>query len=341
MESVGNAVGGKFELSKHLGAGSFGEVYLGVNSNNGDQVAIKLEKKDNRHQQLLLEAKLYRILAGSYGIPKVYTYGVDGEYNVLVIELLGLSLENCFTQAGRKMGLKSVLMLVDQTLARVEHLHSHNFLHRDIKPDNFLMGIGKNIGVVYMIDLGLAKKYKSTTTHQHIPYREGKQLTGTARYASIATHLGWEQSRRDDMVAIGYMMMYFIRGSLPWQGLHMMADKGDKGDKYKKIMESKMSTSVEELCDGYPDEFAKYFKYLSTLEFQERPNYDFCRKLFKDCMKRHNFDYDYVYDWTPAQKEPKHSSSNKATLKSKESSRNLSGKRNQKNRYNRERPSSQ
>lgn len=284
---------GKYELAKHLGAGSFGEVYLGVNASTGEQVAIKLEKRDNRHQQLLLEAKLYRILGGTLGVPKVYTYGIDGEYNVLVIELLGQSLENLFSQCGRKFSLKTVLMLMDQTLTRVEYLHENNFLHRDIKPDNFLMGVGTKSHIVYMIDLGLAKKYKSTSTQQHIPYREGKSLTGTARYASIATHLGWEQARRDDMVAIGYMMLYFLRGALPWQGLNAQG----REEKYKKIMESKMTTPIDELCDGAPEEFIKYFRYLSTLDFEDKPDYEFCRQMFKDRFKKEGFELDYQYDW--------------------------------------------
>jgi len=293
---MNSSVGGKwgqYELVKHLGAGSFGEVYQGLNANSGEHVAIKLEKRDNRHQQLLLEAKLYRILGGTLGIPKVHTYGIDGEYNVLVIELLGQSLESLFSQCGRKFSLKTVLMLCEQTITRVEYLHENNFLHRDIKPDNFLVGIGARSHVVYMIDLGLAKKYKSTSTQQHIPYREGKSLTGTARYASIATHLGWEQSRRDDMVAIGYMMLYFLCGALPWQGLNAQG----REEKYKKIMESKMSTTLDELCEGASEDFVKYFRYLSTLDFEDRPDYDYCRQLFRDRFKKEGFEMDYQYDW--------------------------------------------
>ena len=133
-------------------------------------------------------------------------------------------------------------------ISRIEFIHGKNFIHRDIKPDNFLMGLGKKGNLVYAIDFGLAKKFRDNRTHQHIPYRENKNLTGTARYASINTHLGIEQSRRDDMEALGYIFMYFLKGAVPWQGLKAKT----KAQKYEKISEKKLSTPVEELCKGTP-----------------------------------------------------------------------------------------
>ncbi|EPS61015.1 hypothetical protein M569_13784, partial [Genlisea aurea] len=169
-----------------------------------------------------------------------------------------------------------------------------SFLHRDIKPDNFLMGLGRRANQVYAIDFGLAKKYRDSSTHQHIPYRENKNLTGTARYASMNTHLGIEQSRRDDLESLGYVLMYFLRGSLPWQGLKA----GNKKQKYDKISEKKVSTSIEALCRGYPTEFASYFHYCRSLRFDDKPDYAYLKRIFRDLFIREGFQFDYVFDWT-------------------------------------------
>ncbi|KAJ6853808.1 casein kinase 1-like protein 2 isoform X1 [Iris pallida] len=287
-------VGNKFRLGRKIGSGSFGEIYLGTNIQTNEEVAIKLENVKTKHPQLLYESKLYRILQGGTGIPNVRWFGVEGDYNVLVMDLLGPSLEDLFTFCSRKLSLKTVLMLADQMINRVEFVHAKSFLHRDIKPDNFLMGLGRRANQVYIIDFGLAKKYRDTSTHQHIPYRENKNLTGTARYASMNTHLGIEQSRRDDLESLGYVLMYFLRGSLPWQGLKA----GTKKQKYEKISERKVSTSIEALCRGYPSEFASYFHYCRSLRFDDKPDYAYLKRIFRDLFIREGFQFDYVFDWT-------------------------------------------
>jgi len=286
-------VGGKFRLGRKIGSGSFGDIYIGTNVQTGEEVAIKLESIKSKHPQLLYESKVYKILAGGVGVPNVHWYGVEGDYNVMVIDLLGPSLEDLFSFCNRKFSLKTVLMLADQMINRVEYLHAKNFIHRDIKPDNFLIGLGKKANQVHIIDFGLAKKYRDPKTQQHIPYREGKNLTGTARYASVNTHLGIEQSRRDDLEAVGYVLMYFNRGSLPWQGLEATSNK----DKYEKIKEKKMSTPVEELCEHFPCEFVTYANYCRGLNFEDRPDYAYLRRLLKDLFFREGFQYDFVFDW--------------------------------------------
>jgi serine/threonine protein kinase len=243
---------------------------------------------------LLYEAKLYNALQGGTGIANIKWCGIDGEENVLVIDLLGPSLEDLFVYCGRRFSLKTVLMLADQMITRIEFLHSKGYLHRDIKPDNFLMGLGRKANQVYIIDFGLAKRYRDSTTNRHIPYRENKNLTGTARYASCNTHLGIEQSRRDDLESIGYVLLYFLRGSLPWQGLKAATKK----QKYDKISEKKLSTPIEVLCKSHPVEFASYFHYCHSLTFDQRPDYGFLRRLFRDLSDREGYAFDHVFDWT-------------------------------------------
>jgi hypothetical protein len=152
-----------------------------------------------------------------------------------------------------------------------------------------------------MIDFGLAKRFKDPKTGEHIPYRDGKNLTGTARYASTNTHLGigrnsifiLEQSRRDDLEAIGFVLMYFLRGSLPWQGL----DAKDKKEKYEKIKNKKVQTTIESLCKGFPEEFAKYLNYCRELKFDEKPDYSYLRRLFTQVFAKNGYELDFQYDW--------------------------------------------
>ncbi|CAN1271101.1 Casein kinase 1-like protein 10 [Linum perenne] len=287
-------VGGKFKLGRKIGSGSFGELYIAVNVQTGEEVGVKLETVKTKHPQLHYESKIYMILQGGTGIPELKWFGVEGDYNVMVIDLLGPSLEDLFNYCNRKFSLKTVLMLADQLINRVEYMHSRSFLHRDIKPDNFLMGLGRKANQVYVIDYGLAKKYRDLQTHKHIPYRENKNLTGTARYASVNTHLGVEQSRRDDLESLGYVLMYFLRGSLPWQGLKA----GNKKQKYDKISEKKMLTPIEVLCKSYPSEFTSYFHYCRSLRFDDKPDYAYLKKLFRDLFVREGYQFDYIFDWT-------------------------------------------
>ncbi|KAK9068143.1 hypothetical protein SSX86_012254 [Deinandra increscens subsp. villosa] len=289
-----HVIGGKFKLGRKIGSGSFGELYLGVNLQTKEEVAVKLEYVKTKDPQLHYEAKLYKLLQGGTGVPHLKWNGVEGEYNAMVIDLLGQSLEDLFNYCNRKFTLKTVLMLADQLISRVEYMHSRGFLHRDIKPDNFLMGLGRRADRVYIIDYGLAKKYRDAQTHKHILYRENKNLIGTPRYASVNTHRGVEQSRRDDLESLGYVLMYFLRGSLPWQGLKA----GTKKEKYDRIREEKMHTPVEDLCKSYPTEFRSYFQYCQSLRFDDKPDYSYLKRLFRDLFIREGYQFDSVFDWT-------------------------------------------
>ena len=184
-------------------------------------------------------------------------------------------------------------MIGIQILDRLEFIHNKNIIHRDIKPDNFVIGLENKSHIIYVLDFGLSKKFRSSRTHQHIKFTVNKKLTGTARYASINALKGCEQSRRDDLEAIGYVLMYFLRGSLPWQGLQIQ--KGE--DRYKKILQKKKATTAEELCKGFPKEFVDYINYTRNLEFEADPDYKYLRNLLVTVLEKENSKFDFWYDW--------------------------------------------
>jgi len=322
-------IAGRYRLDKKLNYGSFGVIYKGqclhlkairtflscvslslilvlfsflpgTDLKTGERVAIKLEAAYTPHPQLSYEYKLYTVLLAAHpqmtlGIPRVHYYGREGDFNVLIIDLLGVSLEDLFGLCNRKFSLKTTLMLADQLIARISYVHMRNFIHRDIKPDNFVIGRDKYSNLVYIIDFGLAKKFRDPKTHQHIPYNELRNLTGTARYASVNTHLGIEQSRRDDLESLGFVLIYLLKGSLPWQGLRAT----NKREKYEYISEKKICTSVDILCKGLPIEFGIYLNYCRSLRFEDKPDYYYIRRLFRELFFRQGYKYDFNWDWTP------------------------------------------
>ncbi|XP_017063927.1 casein kinase I [Drosophila eugracilis] len=292
-------IGGKYRVIKPIGSGSFGDIYLGLSVKDGSQVAIKVETNDSKYPQLMYEAKVYEQLISNYGFPTLLHYGSEKNYNAMVIELLGPSLEELFNLCKRRFSLKTVLMVIDQLLMRIECVHEHGFIHRDIKPDNFLMGLGNQCNKLYLIDFGLSKRYKDNETQMHIPYRKDRNLTGTVRYASINAQMGVEQSRRDDMESLCYCMMYFNLGKLPWQGITAV----NKKQKYEKILEKKKSVSIPELCKGFPSEFCLLMNYVHNLRFKEPPDHGYLRQLFRILFRSLNHQYDYVYDWTLLQQQ--------------------------------------
>ena len=217
-KEISNIFFGKYKAIKKIGSGSFGYVFKGINLSDQKNVAIKIEKKDT-NINLLQKESYYLYQLKGIGIPDIISYGYSGNYNVLIMTLLGESLGKIFYKNGNFFPLKDICMFTIQILHRIEYVHSKYLIHRDIKPENFLIGEPDKY-MIYVIDFGLSKKYKSSRTNKHIQFKLTKKFTGTARYASINAVRGAEQSRRDDLEAIGYMLMYFFnRGKLPWQGV--------------------------------------------------------------------------------------------------------------------------
>lgn len=274
--------GGRFIINHNivLGKGSFGVVYLAFDNIMENQVALKIEKvyKD-KVPKILLEKKMLETLNSIDGIPKYYGHGIKQGKHFICTELLGPNLQKCFEYCNFMFSIKTIFLFAIQALTLIEALHNKGIIHRDIKPENFTIGV-ENTNKIYLIDFGLCKEYKNNLTN-HIEYAEGKPLVGTARFVSINTHLGIEQSRRDDLESLGYVLLYFLLGFLPWQGIKAT----NKEKKYKKILKRKLNIVLEQVCSEYPDEFCFYFQYVKSLKFNENPDYNYLKRLFHSILE--------------------------------------------------------
>jgi serine/threonine protein kinase len=285
----------RFQLQEQIGAGSFGVVYSATDLTTRERVAIKVENPNLPLSQILNESNVYSILSGGQNIPNCHFCGKHRNQHVLALDLLGPSLECLFSQNGRRFSLKTVLMLADQILASIQYVHDRHFLHRDIKPGNFVIGTGNRSNQLFLIDFGLAKKFEDPATLEHIRYCEYSCLTGTARYASVHALRGIETSRRDDLESFAYILIYFLRGKLPWIGL-----RGSGREKEAAIMTMKEKITVEELCAGLPKELSNFVRSVKHLRFRERPPYEEYRELFQSLFVNSGFVMDYKFDWTEA-----------------------------------------
>ena len=277
---------------KELGKGGFGHLFLGRSIHENAFIAIKVEEQSPR-SRLAWEYQIIKELSDGEGIPKVYKLHVGKKHNYLMMQLLGKSLDKVFVDMKKKFSIKTVCMIAYQMVQRIEYIHSKGYIHRDVKPGNFLLGKNLDRKKIYIIDFGLSKKYIDKKTNKHIIYKEGKGLTGTARYVSLNTHYGIEQSRRDDIEGIAYNLIYFAKGKLPWQGVKTK----NKKEKHKKIMELKEEYNPDKLCEGLPEEFPTLLKYSRKLDFEEKPDYKNIKIMFKQLINANKQQMDWKFDW--------------------------------------------
>lgn len=279
-----------YTITKYISSGSFGDVFSAKHKKTNEEVALKIPIKTNEkngEKWLLEEAKVYNALnkerSDDCGIANMKVLkNKELDKKIIAMDLLGPSLENLLSKR-KKFRLKTIILLAIQTLEILRYIHDRGYIHRDIKPDNFVMD-NKDGQKLYCIDFGLAKKYVKKND-EHILFKTGNKFLGTGRYASIAAHKGYEQSRKDDLEAVGYLLIYLYRGKLPWQNLKHK----DKKERYRMIMEKKESISEEELCEQLPREFLVYFKHVKTLDFDEKPRYQALINMFKKLFDTKNY----------------------------------------------------
>ena len=280
----------KYLILSKIDEGSFGSIYLSKNIITNEKVAIKIESRKITNPLLEREAYILFYLRGP-GLPEIKTFGRTKDFFILIQSLLGPSLSNLLDKYLINFTIKDICLLSIQMLERLEYIHSKSYIHRDIKPQNFLMGI-KDIDTVYLIDFGLAKKFRSKKG-KHIKFNINNNITGTPRYCSINALRGAEQSRRDDLESCFYVIIYFFRGNLPWQNLKIKS----RQERFNKINEIKKNVNYKILCKNLPEELYNFGMYIKHLKFEEDPDYNFMRKCFYSILKKINEKNDNNFSW--------------------------------------------
>ena len=285
----------KYKLIKKIGKGSYGIIYLCKDIASNEFFAAKLQNKNIYTNSLQNEYQIMKDI-NIDKIPNAKFYGENNLYNILIMQLLGKPLEDIFEKIlhKQKMPIHSVCNIAIQIIDILEQIHNKNYIHRDIKPSNFLFGNNSfNNNIIYLIDFGLAKKYRESNNAEHYEIKEENKLIGTARFASINAMEGLSQSRRDDLESLGYMLIYFLKGKLPWQNFLIK----NKEERYNKIKQTKKEIAINELCSNCPKEIGQYITYVKNLKFDEEPNYNYLKNLFYEILNKTGNKFDYLYDW--------------------------------------------
>ena len=272
-----------------MGEGAFGKIYECQNIKNKQTYAAKIEYHSAPNPQLYQESKIMTEMKGKLGFPTCYQVIYLKQELVMVTDLLGPNIQDIMDNIeGKKFTMKSTLLLTEQMLKRLRDLHEKGIIHRDMKPENFVIGKGKNEKLIYMIDFGLSRHYLIEKTQQHIPMKSDRAIVGTLRYISMNCHEGLEVSRRDDLESLAYMMIHFVIGELPWMGIKAKS----LGEKYKRVYEKKQETVPDDICKILPDEMKSFLQHILNLEFEEKPNYDYLEGLIKSLKSKYGFKND-------------------------------------------------
>ena len=286
---------GKYKILKELGKGAFSTVFVAKKLIDQKLIAAKIQKKTELYGYLDNEAYFLYKLKGIIGIPKIYSFGVSGNYYILIEELLGKSLEELFKENKFKSNCKrliDMLLAGIQIIDRIKSIHSKNMLHLDIKPSNFLVG-NPNNSLIYIIDFGLSKQYRSSRTGKHIQYSKNKYFAGNICYTSLNTMKGIEPTRRDDLESIGYMLIYLYTQKLPWHNIKAQ----NTLELSKKVLEIKSLISIKMICEDTPKEMIEFMQYIRALNFDENPNYNYLTKLLEIMLQKINKNNDMNFSW--------------------------------------------
>jgi serine/threonine protein kinase len=278
-----------YRLERKLGKGGFGQVYVGRRISppiaserapgaNALEVALKLEHRTSKgcNYGAPYEWQVYNTLSGNHGVPRVHYKGRQGEYYIMVMDILGPSLWDVWNNNSHTMSVEMVACIAIEAISILEKMHSKGYVHGDVKPENFLLGPPgtPEEKKLFLVDLGLATRWKGTATGLHVEYDQKPDVfRGTVRYASVHAHLGRTGSRRDDLESLAYTLIFLLRGRLPWQGF-----QGE--NKGFLVCKKKMATSPESLCCFCPQPFRQFVEYVVNLKFDDEPNYAKCISLF-------------------------------------------------------------